>query len=150
MTELIGTVTSIEEEETSTGTPFWNVELKGKKYATFKQENIDGLEEGMHIQADVGVQKKGKYTNYYFNTWEEVESVASKPSPRRDTQREPREVPPQEYRKQEADSERARSMALSYAKDLALSLKLEGDDAKLSEAVVMVARRFTKYILTGE
>lgn len=140
-------VQAIHENETKDGRPYWKVKLKGEEYTTFKEDIVVGLVTGMVIDAEVATEKRGNFTNRYLNSWAEASGVKAS-APRAD-KAEAREVPPPEVYT-ERDGERARSMALSYAKDLALALEMKGDSEKLSEIVIVVAKRFEKYIKTGQ
>lgn len=72
---ITGTVQTITDHESKSGATYWKVKVNGKEYTTFKDEAIDGLAVGMNVRADVTEQKKGNYTNLYWNSWEEVSGV---------------------------------------------------------------------------
>lgn len=79
MPEITATVTKIEALESKKGVDYWKIHLKGKAYTAFDPDVVEGLHEGLLIRADVGEKKDGKYTNYYFNSYEIVGAALDPP-----------------------------------------------------------------------
>ena len=77
---IAGKVQAIDEHEAKSGKTYWKVKVKGVEYTTFDYENIDGLEVGMSVQADVAEKKDGKFTNRYWNSWEATGEPAEGPA----------------------------------------------------------------------
>lgn len=72
MPTITGKVTEIERLDSKAGAPYWKVHIKGKEYVTSREETIGDLHAGAMITAEVVEEKKGNYTNRYFNSWEYV------------------------------------------------------------------------------
>ena len=84
----------------------WKVTIGGKEYATFDDDVVAGLERGMVIEAEVASKKNGKFTNWYLNSWAEIDGQS-----------------PEEPRAERADPKDSVPIEVWEAKDRAIAME---------------------------
>ena len=141
--KLTGIVEDVEVKQSKAGNTYYKLKINGRTFNTFENpaKFAEKTVEITYKETPNPQNENAPFKNIVDNGIEEVERAPAKAE--QQTQSQPQAT--------NSDIQRNRSMSLSYAKDIAISVvKAKPDEEVKMSTVINTAKLFYKYITTGE